>query len=86
MIPFAGAIRITDQPIRGFRLGIPLVLLWIVLFPAAVLLAPVIIIASFWNGVNPLGVLKTLWRMLSALTGTQVEVANDRFSVFFHIF
>lgn len=86
MIPFAGAIRITDEPVRGFRLAIPLVLLWIVLFPAMVLLAPVIAVASWWSGMNPLGVLRTLWRVLSALKGTQVEVANDRFSIFFHIF
>lgn len=86
MIPCAGAIRISDQPVHGFRLGIPLVLLWIALFPAAVLLSPVIAIASLWASLNPLRVFATLCRVLSALKGTQVEVANDSFSIFLNIF
>jgi hypothetical protein len=37
MIPVAGAVRVGDYRVHGFRLSIPFFLLWIVLAPLLVL-------------------------------------------------
>jgi hypothetical protein len=86
MIPVAGAVRIDDCRVHGFRLSIPFVLLWLVLAPLLVLLLPVLFIACICVRVDPFQAIGTLFQILAGLRGTQVEVVNDSISMLVNIF
>jgi hypothetical protein len=86
MIPVAGAVRVGDCRVHGFRLSIPFLLLWIVLAPLLVLLVPVLFIACIWVRIEPFRAIGTLFQILAALRGTQVEVQNENVSVLLNIF
>jgi hypothetical protein len=86
MIPVAGAVRVDDCHVHGFRLSIPFFLLWIVLAPLLVLLTPVVFIASICVRVDPFQAIGALFQILAALRGTHVEVTNDRLAVLVNIF
>jgi hypothetical protein len=86
MIPVAGAVRIGEVRIHGFRLSIPFLLLWVLLLPLLLLATPVVFVAALCARVNPFTAVAALFRILAALKGTHVEVANDQFSVLMNIF
>jgi len=85
-IPVAGAVRVGDWPVRGFRLWIPFFLLWIVLAVPLVLLTPFLFIVFLCLQVDPFESIGALFRALGALRGTQVEVVNETVSVLLNIF
>lgn len=86
MIPVAGAIRIGEVRVHGFRLSIPFLLLWLLLLPLLLLAVPVAFVASLCARVNPFTAVATLFAILAALKGTRVEIENDAFSVLVNIF
>jgi hypothetical protein len=88
MIPVAGAVRVGDYRVHGFRLSIPFFLLWIVLAPLLVLLVPVLFIACICVRVEPFRAIGALFQVLAALRGTQVqvEVQKENVSVLVNIF
>jgi hypothetical protein len=86
MIPVAGAVRVGDCRVHGFRLSIPFLLLWILLAPVFVLLVPVIFIACICVRVDPFRAIGAIFQILAALRGTHVEVVNDNVSVLVNIF
>jgi hypothetical protein len=86
MIPVAGAVRVGDYRVHGFRLSIPFLLLWVLMLPILVLIVPVLFIAAFCAGLNPFTVVGVILRVLAALRGTQVEVVNDSISLLVNIF
>jgi hypothetical protein len=86
MIPVAGAVRLGQDRVHGFRLPIPFLLLWIVLLPFLALAAPILFIAALCVRVNPLQAVAAPFRILAALKGTHVEVVNDQFSMLVNIF
>lgn len=86
MIPVAGAVRIGEYRVQGFRLSIPFLLLWILLLPLLAIAVPVLFVACLLTRVNPCKAVAALLRILAALKGTRVEVANDCFSMLLNIF
>jgi|HubBroStandDraft_5_1064220.scaffolds.fasta_scaffold250025_2 hypothetical protein len=90
MIPVAGAMRLgkslDESKVHGFRLVIPFLLLWVLLLPLLLLIVPVLFVACLCVRVNPFRAIGVLFRILAALKGTNVEVANDRFSILLNIF
>jgi len=86
MIPVAGAVRIGERRVHGFRLSIPFFLLWIVLAIPLALLTPFIFIGFLFLDVDPFEAVGALFRLLSALRGTQVEVVNEGMSLLVNIF
>lgn len=86
MIPIAGAVRVGDYRVHGFRLPIPFILLWLLLLPLLVLIVPALFIAAFFVGLNPFTAVGAVLGMLASLRGTQVEVVNDNFSMLVNIF
>lgn len=70
---------------RGFRLWIPLFLLWI----PAVLLSPVILLVLFGlciaGRVDPFRAIRIFWDILCSLPGTNVHVRADRSTVLVRI-
>jgi hypothetical protein len=89
MIPVAGAVRMGESSVHGFRLSIPFLVLWILLVPLVpllVLIVPVVFVAAACVLVNPFKAVGAVIGILAALKGTHVEVANDDFSMLLNIF
>ena len=85
MIPFVAVVSLRNQHSRTFRLWIPLLLIWILLLPLAVLLSPFIFIGSMVCRVNPLRGVAVMWQILVALNHTQLEVEHRSAGLSFHI-
>jgi hypothetical protein len=86
VIPVAGAVRVGDYRVHGFRLSIPFFLLWIVLALPLALLTPFLFIAFLYLRADPFKSIGALFRVLGALRGTQVEVMNESVSILLNIF
>lgn len=86
MIPFVAVISLRNQQSRTFRLWIPLVLIWLLLVPVAVLLSPFIFVACFVCRVNPFRGVALMWQILNALNDTEVDVEHRSAGMSFHIF
>ena len=69
---------------RRYRVGVPFVLLVFLLSPL-VFLAPVAFVACMVVGINPIEAGRLLWRVLTALRGTDVEVSKRNRTVLVHI-
>ena len=86
MIPMAGAMRLEESTVHGFRLAIPFLLLWVLVLPVLLLVVPLLFVACLFARMNPFKTIGVLFRILAAVKGTQVEVVNDRFSILLNIF
>jgi hypothetical protein len=86
MIPVAGAVRMGDYRVHGFRLSIPFLLLWMLMLPLLVLIVPVLFVAAICLRLSPFTAVGALLQVLAALRGTQVEVVNDSISMLVSIF
>ena len=75
----------TSNQRSRFLVGIPFFLLVALALPVLLLLAPVVFVACLAVRANPWDVFPALWRVLTALRGTHVEVAGDDRSVLVHI-
>jgi uncharacterized membrane protein len=85
MIPFVAVVSLRNQESRTFRLWIPLVLVWLLLLPLGILLAPFILIACLVCRVNPLRALAVMWQIVSALSNTQFDFDQRSAGMSFHI-
>jgi uncharacterized membrane protein len=74
MIPLVAMVSLRGKQSRTFRLWIPLVLVWFLLMPLALLLSPVIFVGCLACRVNPFRGVSALWQILSALSRTEFEV------------
>ena len=85
MIPFVAVVSLRNQKSRTIRLWIPLILIWLLLLPLAVLLSPFIFIACLFCRVNPFRGVALMWQVLNALTDTSIEVEQRSAGMSFHI-
>lgn len=67
---------------RRVRLWLPLVLLWILLLPVALLLAPAIVVACLVFRCDPLAGTQAVFGLLCNLSGTSIEVDTPDTLVF----
>ncbi len=74
----------SDKRTRYF-IGIPFFLLVTLLLPVLAVLAPVVLVFCLAIGTNPMEAGRLLWRVLAALRGTRVEIAERDRSVLVHI-
>lgn len=85
MIPFVAVVSLRNQDSRTFRLWIPLILVWLLLLPLAMLLSPFIFVACLFCRVNPFRGVAVVWQILNALTDTTLEVEHRSAGMSFHI-
>jgi hypothetical protein len=85
MIPMLADLRIHSPRRRFALMGIPLFLLWILLLPVALLLLPVLFIVCLAVRISFFQLLAGLWRLLSSLRDTHVEIKDGQHSVLVHI-
>lgn len=88
MIPMVVSIDIRhfDQGPRRLHLWLPLFLVWLLLAPFLLVLSPFLLLVPLVLGQNPFAVFAALYGLLSALTGTRVEVDSPDAFVFIRIF
>lgn len=70
------ATSIPARPRRPFRLSLPLWLVWVLLLPFVLLLAPFVFVACLVARVNPFQGVAVYWQLFSALWGLRVEVED----------
>jgi hypothetical protein len=85
MIPFVAVVSLGNQESRIFRFWVPLVLVWLLLLPLAILLSPFIFLACLICGVNPFRGMAVLWQILNALSDTKLDVEHGAAGLSFHI-
>ncbi len=85
MIPFVAVVSLRNRESRTFRVWIPLLLVWLLLLPIAVVLTPFIFIACLICRVNPFRGAAVLWQIVWALNDTQFEVEHRSAGMSFHI-
>ena len=85
MIPFVAVVSLRDQQSRTFRLWVPLLLVWLLLLPLALLLSPFVFLACLFCRVNPFRGVAVVWQILNALTDTKLEVEHRSAGMSFHI-
>jgi len=85
MIPFVAVVSLRNQQSRTFRLWIPIILIWLLLVPLAILLSPFIFIACLACRVNPFRGVAVIWQILNALNDTELEVEHRSAGMSFHI-
>jgi hypothetical protein len=86
MIPFVAVVSLRDQESRTFRLWIPMVLIWVLLVPFAVVVSPFIFVACLVCRVNPFRGVGVMWAILVALADMRVDVEHRSAGMSFHIF
>ena len=80
MIPLWATIRIGK-----FRLWLPLLIIWILLAPVILILAPIAAATLLVLRMNPLKTFAVLWNILSATRGTLIEVNDHHESLLIQI-
>ena len=73
-----------DRPLKRYSVGVPFVLLLFLLSPLVVL-GPIAIIACLIARIDPMEAGRLLWHVLTALRGTNVEIAQRDRAVLVHI-
>jgi hypothetical protein len=85
MTPNIAIIHIHNPHWRGFKLWVPLFLLWI----PAILLSPLILLVLFGlciaGQIDPFRAIRIFWDILCSLPGTNVHVRADRNTVLVRI-
>jgi hypothetical protein len=76
MIPLVAVVSLRGRESRTLRVWVPLILLWLLLVPFAVLLSPLIFIVCLVCRVNPVHAFSVGWQILRALNDTQVAVEH----------
>ncbi len=72
--------------IPGFRLRLPVILLWLLLLPFAPLLLLALFIVCALYGVNPFRATAALFRLFTSLNGMHIEVQSSEVSFVFSLF
>ena len=89
MIPLVATVRLHVRQSDGggirLWLPVPLVILWLLLLPIAVVLLPLFVIACLAVRLRPLRTLSVLWAVLSALAGTEFELEHHEASIQVHL-
>jgi len=76
MNPHFSADAIPVKPEHQFRLWIPWVLVWFLLLPFILLLAPCVFVACLVYKVNAFRGVAVYWRIFDSLRGLRVEVED----------
>jgi hypothetical protein len=74
MNPYSLADATSLKPRRRLHLWIPLLLVWVLLLPFILLLAPLVFVACLVARVDPLRGVSVYWEIFNSLRGLRVEV------------
>jgi len=86
MIPMLAVLRIERERRRALRLWLPLFLFWLLALPIAAVTLPVVAIVLLAYRRNPLRLFAAYWELLSAASGTHLEMQRRHASVYLHVY
>jgi len=86
ILPLIAVVRIRTLEGRHVSLWVPLFLIWLLLLPFAIVLAPVFVIVCLAINVDPFQAIATVWRLFASFAGTHVEVDSPSATVFVHVY
>ncbi|HEY0281197.1 MAG TPA: hypothetical protein VGC27_01080 [Rhizomicrobium sp.] len=86
MIPLWMSFHLRTPRGTSLRLGLPLFLIWLLLLPLAIVIAPFALIACVLLRFSPLGCIAFIWGLLSAARGTHLEIEAPDGAVFLHLY
>jgi hypothetical protein len=69
------------RPPQCFPLRIPVLLVWVLLLPFVLLLAPLVFVVCVLGRVSPFRGVAALWQLFSGLRGVRVEVVDPNTAV-----
>ena len=81
MIPLVATIRLRHGDGTGFRLWIPLFLVWALVLPVGLVLFPVVLLVCFCVRVSVIGLYVTGWRVLNSMRNLLVDVESQDVSI-----
>ena len=82
----AYAVATPEKPRRGHRIWIPIILVWLLLLPFVLLLAPLVFVAFLVMGVNPFRAVGVYWQIFNALRGVRIVVEDPQAPISIRIF
>jgi hypothetical protein len=81
MMPQLVTVRVRRPARRPIRLWIPLLPIVLVFSPLLVLSVVVGVVACLIYRINPVGALRGMWRLLSALSGVRLDIEQAHTAV-----
>jgi hypothetical protein len=78
MSPLAHAATATARPRNGLRVTVPLLLIWLLLLPFVIMLAPLVFAVFLVSRVNPFRGVWVYWQFFDGLRGVRVKVQDRR--------
>ncbi len=89
MIPLVASVHIQvrrgEQRRLRLWLPVPIVIVWLLLLPIAVVLLPVFVVACLAVRLRPLRTLSVIWGVLSALAGTEFALQHGESAIHVHL-
>jgi len=76
MNPYSLADATAMKPRRRLHLWIPLLLVWVLLLPFILLLAPLVFVACLIAKIDPFQGVSVYWQVFNGLRGLRVEVED----------
>ncbi len=86
ILPLVAVVRIHTLEGHNLNLWVPLFLIWLLLIPFAIVLAPVFVIVCLAINVDPFLAIGSFWRLISGIAGTHVEVDSPSATVLVHVY
>jgi len=86
MPPLVVRIRIERKDGRSFKLWLPLFLFWLIVLPFVVVALPVVAVVLAVMRRRPFAIIAAYWRVLGAISGTDIELSGRRSLVFMHVY
>jgi hypothetical protein len=74
------AVATPEKP-RRHRIWIPIVLVWLLLLPFVLLLAPLVFVAFLVLGVNPFRAVAVYWEIFNGLRGVRIAVEGSQATI-----
>jgi hypothetical protein len=86
MIPLLAVLRVEREGRPRIRLWLPLFLLWLLALPLLIVTLPVVAVVLLAYGRNPLRLYAAYWNVLSAISGSHIEMHRRQKLVYLHVY
>ena len=86
MIPMMAVLGVERPQRPHVRLWLPLFLVWLLALPVAIVALPLAAVILVACGLNPLRLFAAYWNVLSAVSGSHIEVQKRHRHVYLHVY
>jgi hypothetical protein len=86
MPPLLVRLQIMRRDGGRLRLWLPLFLFWLIALPFVIVALPVVIVILALMRRRPFAVIAAYWRVLGAISGTDIELSGRRSFVLLHVY